>query len=227
MKAHTFTLLLLSTALLITGCKKEEETPKLVKSIEQYGDTTTYEYNENAQLVKTSSTYGNIDTYTYGTNTVNVKYIIPYTNGGGERNAVIDLRNDGKIERYTDDNQSTSYNYNSDGLLQTTVSNLDTTIFEWLNGNIVKETMKNTSGISVLSYTHYTDKENTLSGKYTGTTWGPRSQNLLKSRTVTYNGTADVYDYTYIFDNEGRVATRLVKINGTDSPNSTLEVTYY
>lgn len=167
MKTQTITLLL-SAVLLIAGCKKEKETQTLLKTMESFGETTTYEYNDNNQIVKTSSTNGFIDIYTYGANKVNVTTTIPLTNGGGENHSIINLRSDGKIVLYSSDMGDTYYTYGSDGLLQKTVSPWNTTVYEWSNGNIVTETSTNANDTSITVYTHYTDKENQLSGKYTG-----------------------------------------------------------
>lgn len=217
-------------ATLFSACKKENnEIRTLVKTQEQGGYTTTFEYNNNGQIVKMADDYGNVSTYTYGSNKVNVTYINSPTNSGLDNNGVFQLRSDGKVELLIRDvSGTTSFTYNSDGLFQEIVSPWDVTVYEWVNGNIVKETRTTATDTTISTFTYYTDKDNYLNSSNFGITWNSSSKNLLKTRNTSYSSSEVFTEYNYEFDDKGRVVARLEKMNGVNSPaESMLKYTYY
>lgn len=209
MKAHTFTLILFSAVLLITGCKKEDigdPFPKIRTRVDDLGYTYTYTYRGDGKLLKMYGSDGYKSEYTYA------KGVVTINNMAGEDNVStpyikLELNDKGLVTKETFDSAYTIlHEYNGDNKLQRSVYPNRIEEITWIDGNIVRS---ESDGI-LLDYTYYTDNANMLSDRVYGFDFfGNDSKNLLKSTTVTANGETYTSNYTYEFDSKGRITKKI------------------
>ncbi len=79
----------------------------------------------------------------------------------------------------------------------------EVTSFEWLNGNLVKETTESATGISVTSHEFDLSQKNTLQTYESSLSFVPSSKNLVTKTAI--NGETTVILYSYFFDSKNRV----------------------
>jgi len=81
----------------------------------------------------------------------------------------------------------------------------EVTNFEWLNGNLVKETTESAIGINVSTHEYDLSKKNTLQTYETKLTFVPSSNNLRTKTTRVLSNDETVILYNYLFDGKNRV----------------------
>lgn len=96
----------------------------------------------------------------------------------------------------------------------------EVTSFEWLNGNLIKETTESASGISITSHAFDLSQKNTLQTYESSLSFVPSSKNLVTKTAI--NGDSKIILYNYFFDSEYRVNKLQMVVNGEVS-----ETTYH
>ena len=131
------------------------------------------------------------------------------------------LDSQGRAIEYITNNKSTFYRYNSEGYLTVRITDTDSTVFEYANGNMVKSVSVSDNGTAIgeYIYTSYVDRAGVMDPVHTGLMQdicGKKSR-CLPSSYKTYLAGAEsaghTLVYSYTFDTRGLP----VQINGTFS----------
>jgi hypothetical protein len=228
MKKVYYLLSAVSMASLLTfsACNKDDDTPsvaapacKLVKFVSNAEDYSTVEYNAQDKLIKISDyNGGELDEYIvleYNSQG-QVAKTVGYENGVLDWYTTFEYNAKGQISKATDfdsDNTSdyfTTYEYDANGNrtkstskeMQDGVTKTFTTLFEYSNGNLVKETENaGSTEQEVTTHEYYTDKEDKLRAFKEMAVGGfeevgaTPSKNLVKKSVRSSSG--DSYTQTY------------------------------
>lgn len=194
-----FTPFMLATLLLLgfASCKKDEITNGngLIKTVTEDGFTTTYIYDSQNRLIRAESSTGSVDELTYSPNLVTIVAEAETT--------YLHLNSINQTTMLISNNDTTFYVYNSDGTMNYEAWQTDTTFYTWSGSNIATST---SNGLTT-TYTYYAGQENTLSNANLGLPYlDATSEDLVKSSVCT--GCGNSSEYSYEFDNEGRVTKR-------------------
>jgi hypothetical protein len=230
MKTNLFYILTLFTA--VMSCKKAQEIPKnqsdantqytqyiRTKSYSQTdpnpNDYYTFEYDNQNRITKLTEIDNDSLLYSfsvlYAKDTIKKIHNMIY--GIASQYYFPDCN--GRITRALINNDTILYSYNDEGFLKKIITKDDSTIYEYMDGNVSKMTQfykiaSNQTLPITYTYTSYIDKAHIMDPLEIGLLqeiFGKKSKNLIHSRT---QGNQTV-TYTYTFDSNGLP----IKINGT------------
>lgn len=135
---------------------------------------------------------------------------------------------------YTEVVQQT-YEHNADGFLTkatyngTTTTNpastpqsfTGSTVYTYLNGNLVSKTETYGNESRTTTYEYYTDKTNTLAPEDEELLLTKANKNPVKKRVETYNGgnSTETSNYTYTYDSDGLI-TKRIEVETFSQPGS-------
>jgi hypothetical protein len=218
----------------IAGASNNAKKPasiSLVKTKVQGNDTRTFSYDGKKRLVSSVSTQFNSMFYEYiGKNTV--KNSLYYPGGGLAGQTTYTLNNTGLAVTYTAPGIQGSITYNNQKQVTKKEvffmgGDFSKSDYTYVNDNItqIQNTYNGEPGWSK-TFTYYLDKPNTFGNDAYGQTYlGVESKNLLKSMVFIFQGGSVTENYSYEFDEQGRVSKMTTVQNGVLQPDTFF--TYY
>ena len=211
--AHsTFIILLISTVLVMGGCKKTSINGK-VKSV-----TTTTTGQNPSTAYYTYDGQGRLVTYQNGSGSTQLTY--------SQSNVTVTDPN-GNITIYTLNNQGyagsdnygngTTYIYDNNGYLITSVTNGGAATNNTIsNGDVVSSnTIGNGTSTDIYTFINTTDYRD-----FGLSFLGKGNKHLTNSDTYTTGGNTTVYTYSYVYDGQGRVQTQTITGNNQISTST-------
>jgi hypothetical protein len=244
MKKNLFkSSIMVSAVLIFAACQKESISPDKVevsgqavskgkpeaikvKTTTEAGVTKTYSYDENGKTLGYTDSYGNHYTYQYpdATHVIETPTIFPVVN--------YELNAKGLAIKSTTGSNPYQwfYTYNAKKQLTKKLStdgtNASVINYNYVNGNLDNEqAISNDVLVWNRTYTYY-EKSNVLDNDVFGEMFrGVGSKSLIKSSMTEEDGETTVMNFSYLFDNLGRVTKMMRTQNGLAVPDVTY--TYY
>lgn len=243
-------LFILTSAVLLSACKKKDNLPvnkytgdRVKSDITINGIDTasyyTYEYDDKGRLVKElNKKTGGYATYTYSANSVSLNSFT--ANGQSNGSSVFELNSQGMAFKrtYPSNGNVQLYEYNSDGyLIRMTTSNpteqLETinyyNAFKWLDSSVYTVSGTSSSWTKTVYDQYIPGKNYSIRNAAFGISWqgetvtGVYQQNRS---TNSFAPTVSGHDRLYEFDSKGRI-TRVTTVSFPTGPTSDRYFTYY